>query len=237
MTAKQLITILLLVVLALSCNTPMTTESMTTETLQDILLEKGLTSGHRHLFLRAFKQEKILELWVGKDDTPFQLIRTYPFCVSSGTLGPKRREGDLQIPEGIYHVNRFNPNSKFHLSLGLNYPNAADLKHADPLQPGSDIFIHGGCASVGCIAITDSKIEELFPLCIESRDEGKNIEVHIFPFRMTKEQLSKFSSDINYQSLTPFWNQLEPIYQYFEQSNRLPAIVIDERGNYIMTME
>ncbi|HZH97477.1 MAG TPA: hypothetical protein VEX38_00780, partial [Fimbriimonadaceae bacterium] len=91
------------------------------------------------LFIRAFKQERELEIW-GAESERFHFLQTYPIVGVSGGPGPKRREGDRQIPEGVYHIDRFNPNSRFHLSLGLSYPNKADRLLGDPERPGSDIF-------------------------------------------------------------------------------------------------
>ena len=184
------------------------------------------------IFLRAFKQEQKLEAWIkAEKDSKFRLFKSYDFCKSSGKLGPKRREGDLQIPEGFYHINRFNPKSKFHLSLGLNYPNASDLILSDKEKPGSDIFLHGGCVTVGCIPITDEKIRELYLLASFAKDSGqKQIPVHIFPFKMTNAIFGeKNQNNPNYS----FWQSLEPIYRYFEKNEYLPSsIQIDENGFY-----
>lgn len=176
------------------------------------------------IFLRAFKQEQKLEAWVkSKNDQKFQLFKTYDFCKTSGTLGPKRREGDLQIPEGFYHINRFNPKSKFHLSLGINYPNASDLVLSDKEKPGSDIFLHGGCVTVGCIPITDEKIRELYLLASFAKDAGQTqIPVHIFPFKMSNKNLNTLGSQ---NSNIDFWKNLQPIYHYFERNKSLPASI------------
>lgn len=141
-----------------------------------------------YLFIRAYKQEQELEVWIKKIEGQYwQLLTIYPFSAFSGELGPKRKEGDRQIPEGFYYITHFNPQSKFHLSLRLNYPNEYDLIWADKEQPGSDIYIHGGEQTVGCIPITDDKIKELYILAWEAQKNGQpKIEVHIFPTRMTE---------------------------------------------------
>lgn len=116
--------------------------------------------------LLGFKAEKILELWAWQNKT-WVWIRDYPILAASGVAGPKLREGDLQVPEGIYQVNLLNPNSKFHLSMQIDYPNAFDRLHAkleQRTQLGGEIFIHGKAASIGCLAIGDPAIEELFTL-------------------------------------------------------------------------
>ena len=102
-----------------------------------------------------------MEVWIKEASKDYYvLLNTYDFCTTSGTLGPKRKEGDLQIPEGIYTINHFNPQSNFYLSLGINYPNASDKILSDPVHPGGDIYLHGNCVTIGCIPLTDDKIKE-----------------------------------------------------------------------------
>ncbi len=118
------------------------------------------------LALLAFKRERRLEIW-GRADGPWARIDALPILAASGGAGPKRHEGDGQVPEGLYRVVAFNPNSRFHLSLMLDYPNADDVAVADAegrTDLGSEIFIHGGAASIGCLAIGDLAIEDLFVL-------------------------------------------------------------------------
>lgn len=186
------------------------------------------------LYLRAFKAERELEAWVkekGKEE--WILLKTYPFCSSSGTLGPKRREGDRQIPEGIYYIDRFNPRSKYHLSLGLNYPSTADRLLGDPEIPGSDIFIHGGCKTVGCIAITDPGIEEVYVLAEWAKGNGQShIPVHLFPFRFTGSNWQQYGAA--HAEHRMFWQQLEPIYHIFEKQGQVPEIIIEPDGTYVI---
>ncbi len=123
----------------------------------------------REVALIAYKQEKKLELWA-RDNGEFRLIRDYFILAASSVLGPKLRQGDLQVPEGIYHITDLNPNSHYHLSMKLNYPNEFDLIHAEldgRTDLGSDIFIHGKDASIGCLAIGDTAIRELFVLAAQ----------------------------------------------------------------------
>src|SRR5690606_11025729 len=103
-----------------------------------------------------------------KNGEKFTLVKTYPVCSSSGLPGPKRKKGDRQTPEGFYHIDRFNPQSAFHLSLGINYPNSSDkiLGHSDP---GGDIFIHGSCVTIGCVPLTDDLIKEVYVLAVEAK--------------------------------------------------------------------
>ncbi len=155
------------------------------------------------LRMEAFKQEQILNVYLKDKNTDWILARTYPFCKFSGDLGPKLREGDGQIPEGIYKVAVFNPKSKFYLSLGLDYPNKRDLLLADPDEPGSDIYIHGGCLTVGCIPITDEKMAELYLL---AKGANSDIEVLILPFQKTSYNLEKYYKI--YPQWKDFWEEL-----------------------------
>ena len=148
--------------------------------------EKGLNWPADELYIRSFKYDGQLEVWVRSNhQKTFQLFKQYPVCKLSGVLGPKRREGDLQVPEGFYSIIELNPLSQFHLSLGLNYPNSADKINGDQQRPGGDIYIHGKCATVGCIPIQDDQIEELYVLVAHAENKGQqNIPVHIFPVKL-----------------------------------------------------
>jgi len=197
------------------------------ETAVKDLLKTQNAKGEYELFLRAFKKEKDLELWIKpKGATSYSLLTTYPFCTSSGTLGPKRKEGDLQIPEGVYHINHFNPFSTFHLSLGINYPNASDKILGDKKSPGGAIYIHGNCVSIGCIPITDEKIKELYVLAVESKNNGQSaIPVHIFPTRL---DVVDETDPIN----ASFWRNLKTIYDDFEKTKKLRPVSVDKAGAY-----
>ncbi|MCH9674170.1 MAG: hypothetical protein K0U93_22220 [Gammaproteobacteria bacterium] len=132
--------------------------------------------------LLAMKQESILELWTETATTRPRFIASYQIRALSGSAGPKLREGDRQVPEGFYEIVGLNPNSRYHLSMKLNYPNAFDLKHArleGRDQPGSNIFLHGKAVSIGCLAMGDDNIEELF---VAAADIGRaNINVIVSP--------------------------------------------------------
>lgn len=203
------------------------------EQLQKRLTQLNIEAKQLQIFLRAIKEEELLEVWgKNKQDQTFQLIKTYPFCANSGTLGPKRKEGDRQIPEGIYYIDRFNPKSSFYLSLGINYPNSSDRILGDANAPGSDIFIHGACASVGCISITDDKIKEVYTLADQAFQNGQQqIPVHLFPMRLTYDRLASLSLSKNrWQHHQNFWKELGEIYQYFEQHKTLPKVSINEHS-------
>ena len=199
--------------------------------IKSLLKKEGLDVSNFKLFLRAFKAEQKLEVWASqKSPESFILIKTYDFCQSSGILGPKRQQGDLQTPEGIYHIDRFNPTSSFHLSMGINYPNRADKKLGKS-NPGGDIFIHGNCVTVGCIPITDDKIKELYILCVEAKNGGQSkITTHFYPYKMT--DINHKSYIDKYPENKSLWNELKPIYQSFEKNKFVPYVKIDENGSY-----
>ncbi len=134
------------------------------------------------MILVALKREMKIEVWAAAAEGRFKLVRTYPILAASGTLGPKLREGDRQVPEGVYRVESLNPNSAFHLALRLNYPNAFDRAKAQldgRSDLGSDIMIHGPSSSIGCLAVTEEAAEDLFVLAAETRP--RNIAVIISP--------------------------------------------------------
>ncbi len=158
--------------------------------VENLLKSKKVTSNKFELKFRAFKNEAEFEVWIKAiDSSSWILLKTYDVCFSAGNLGPKLKQGDHQVPEGIYFVDRFNPNSRFHLSLGINYPNTVDLKRSSR-NPGGDIFIHGGCVSVGCIPLTNDLMEEVYILATEAKDHtNKKIQVEFYPFRMTQKNI------------------------------------------------
>jgi len=185
-----------------------------------------------HILLRAFKADKKLEIWAkNKDDSQYKLFTTHDFCRLSGRPGPKRRQGDKQVPEGIYHIDRFNPKSKFFLSLGINYPNASDLIRKEGENPGGDIFIHGKCVTIGCIPITDPLIMELYILAEKAKGNGQaNIQVQIFPTYMSEKRLDLFCR--RYPSQQAFWKELKPLYDQFESFPNDLEFRIEEDGRY-----
>jgi murein L,D-transpeptidase YafK len=127
--------------------------------------------------LLVFKEEKQLEVWAGNATGKLHRIGSYPVLAASGTTGPKRREGDQQVPEGFYRITVLNPNSRFHLSLRVDYPNAEDIAHAivPPEQMGGDIYVHGNAVSIGCVAIGDPGIEEVFALVAQAKTSERRI--------------------------------------------------------------
>ncbi len=185
------------------------------------------------IFLRAFKQEKRLELWVKKDSV-FGLFRSYPICYVPGKLGPKRKQGDSQVPEGVYFIDGFNPKSNFHLSMRINYPNESDLYFSDKEKPGGEIYIHGNCMSVGCIPIKDPNIEEVYLLALDATTGGQEqIPVHIFPCRLDDMNMQDLK-DSNFfnSSNRSFWENLQPVYAFFEQKRVVPEVEVNRKGRY-----
>jgi murein L,D-transpeptidase YafK len=191
------------------------------------------------IFLRWLKREAALELWArNSDHRRFHLVSTYPILASSGESGPKRREGDRQVPEGFYQVDRFNPQSNFHLSLGINYPNGADRVLSDREHPGGDIYIHGKNVSIGCAPIGDDGIEEVYLAALDAHAHGqKRIEVHVFPGRMTGPEWDDFAKAeiARRPELETFWAQLQPAYEFFEKRRLLPAVTVGKDGGYAVS--
>ena len=203
--------------------------------------EKKLPWPAKYIYLRSFKYDSQLEVWVKYDQAEkFKLFKTYKVCALSGSLGPKRMQGDYQVPEGFYYINEFNPKSVYHLSLGLNYPNPSDKLLGDSLQPGGDIYIHGSCVTTGCIPITNQQIEELYILASHAKSEGQDfIPVHIFPvqFKNVKSvgYLNKFLKDFpEYTGLT---DEMKKAYQYFDKTKKLPLVLINKKGGYVVEAE
>lgn len=149
--------------------------------LTPAISQAGLNLPLQRIALLSVKQDKTLALW-GDDGHGWAKIKTYPVLGASGELGPKLREGDKQVPEGVYRISGLNPNSAYHLSMKVNYPNEFDLKWAQQegrTEPGTNIFIHGKAVSIGCLAIGDTAIEELFVLIAnQGRDK---VQVIISP--------------------------------------------------------
>ncbi|WP_346239318.1 L,D-transpeptidase family protein [Niabella insulamsoli] len=199
---------------------------------------KNLKWPARYMYIRSFKYDSQLEVWVKNTvQEPYKLLKIYKVCALVGTLGPKRFEGDYQVPEGFYHINEFNPNSSYYLSLGLNYPNASDRVLSDQVKPGGDIYIHGGCATVGCIPIKDDQIDELYVLTASSKSIGLDfIPVHIFPIKYdvkrSYEYMTKLTKDDS--TLKSFSDKMEDAYDYFEKYKQLPIVMIKDNGEYVI---
>lgn len=208
------------------------------DTLKRQFAEKGLKWPAKQMYIRSFKYDSQLEVWVrSSNNEPFQLFKTYKVCALAGGMGPKRMEGDYQVPEGFYYINEFNPVSSYHLSLGINYPNPSDRVLSDSVKPGGEIYIHGSCMTVGCIPIQNAQIEELYILAAYAKNQGQDfIPVHIFPVRYNNrksfEYLAKTTKDD--QDLQRFAIKIKEVFDYFEQKKKLPLICINKQGEYVV---
>jgi len=207
------------------------------DTLMKQFREKGLAWPARYIYIRSFKYDSQLEVWIKNNrEEKYRLFKTYKICALAGTLGPKRLAGDYQVPEGFYYINEFNPRSEYHLSLGLNYPNASDRILSDSLQPGKDIYIHGSCVTTGCIPITDGQIEELYILAAHAKDMGEDfIPVHIFPVNFNNarsvDYLNKYLQ--TFSEYTPFAKSMRSAFYYFEKYREVPFVMVNGKGEYV----
>jgi murein L,D-transpeptidase YafK len=201
--------------------------------LKTELSQQSINTNLFSVFFRVFKQEELFEVWV-KDNTTstFKLLKNYKICASSGDLGPKRKEGDMQVPEGFYNINIFNPFSSYYLSLGVSYPNAADKYFSDKKSPGGAIMVHGNCVTIGCIPLTDDVIKEVYVLAVEAKANGQsNIPIHIFPCKLNETQLKTIcETNATHQK---FWTNLKTGFDYFESHKKLPTISVDKQGYYV----
>ena len=195
---------------------------------------KGLPYPPKGVFIRVFKADRELELWGARADGTYALVRTYPICASSGGPGPKRREGDGQVPEGFYSISVFNPRSDYHLSLGIDYPNASDRVRGQKGDLGGAIMIHGHCVTIGCVPITDPMIEEVYIAGLEARAGGQaRIEAHFFPARLDDSGWERLRRAPGVTpDLVAFWSELKPGFDAFERTHRPPAITVERDGRY-----
>jgi murein L,D-transpeptidase YafK len=186
------------------------------------------------MFIRGFKQERKLEVWVKSARTSWTLFETYDMCYISGDVGPKRCQGDGQVPEGFYHVSVFNPYSNYLISLGVSYPNKSDNVFGCKGDKGGAIMIHGNCVSIGCIPITDDKIREVYVLAVEAKADGQStIPIHLFPAKLTGENLKKLKTDFPDEAWGKLWDNLKEGYDWFETKKDVPTVTVDAKGKYI----
>lgn len=194
------------------------------------MAQRGFTWGSP-VFIRIFKESKEFQVWMKQGDV-YALFDTYPICSYSGKLGPKMAEGDHQAPEGFYviHPSAMNPNSAFHLSFDLGFPNAYDRSRK---ATGKDLMVHGSCVSVGCYAMTDAGIDKIYSLMGAAFDAGQaEIYVHIFPFPLTAENLGRHKAS----PWAAWWKSLEPVYNRFEKTHTVPPIDVRD-GKYALLPE
>jgi murein L,D-transpeptidase YafK len=209
---------------------PAAEQPLSKETMS-MLGRKGMDTG-APIFVRIFKEESELEVWKARDDGRFYHFKTYPICNWSGNVGPKTALGDKQAPEGFYRVSdtQMNPNSQYYLAFNLGYPNAYDRSLQ---RTGDALMVHGKCKSVGCYAMTDALMEEIYSLAREALKGGQtSFEVHAFPFRMTEANMVRYQGNPN----VPFWKTLKQGYDFFEKYRLPPTVAVCEK-RYVVNVK
>lgn len=184
------------------------------------------------ILLRIFKLENVMEIWKEKSNGHFGLLETYDICKWSGRIGPKFKEGDRQAPEGFYNVNRhqMNPNSSYHLSFNIGYPNTYDRSHE---RTGTHLMVHGACASAGCYSMTDDRVEEIYALAREAFKGGqRSFQVQAFPFHLTPKNMAIYAAHQQFD----FWKMLKEGYDHFEITKRPVKVDVCEK-RYLFNRE
>jgi len=184
------------------------------------------------IFVRLYKESSELEIWKEKQNGDFALLKTYAICKWSGALGPKKKEGDRQAPEGVYIVTpaQMNPNSSYYLSFNIGYPNAFDRALE---RTGSNLMVHGACSSAGCYSMTDEDAGEIFALARDSFRGGQtSFQIQALPFHMTAENLARHRDDAN----MPFWRMLKVGADHFDLTLRPPKVDVCEK-RYVFDAE
>ena len=183
------------------------------------LASAGFAMGNE-VHLRIFKREKRLEVWMRGDTAPYRMFRTYDICTFSGELGPKLREGDRQSPEGFYRIrlSQLNPDSRHHLAFNTGFPNEYDKQLG---RTGSFLMVHGGCSSIGCYAMTDGGIDEIYAVVEAALNRGQDgVDVAIFPFVMSEAALAAEAQN----TWHPFWTNLKHGFDLFETALMPPRV-------------
>jgi murein L,D-transpeptidase YafK len=191
---------------------------------QDVqsLLKTRAIAPSAPVYIRVFKEESELEVWKARADGRYVAIKTYPICKWSGSLGPKKALGDQMAPEGFYGFGNdgLKPDSKYHLAFNIGYPNALDRALG---RTGDFIMIHGQCVSVGCFAMTNELMEEIYAIVRDAIAGGmERVPVHVFPFRMTAENMKRHGG--HPERLT--WAPLKEAYDDFAKTQEPPRIGI-----------
>jgi murein L,D-transpeptidase YafK len=202
---------------------------------RELFLAKNLKFPPQRLLLQAFKREAVLEVWASDNtSSPFTYVKSFRICASSGQLGPKRRFGDQQVPEGFYEIDNFNPENAFLLSLHVSYPNSSDRILGSAGNLGGDIFVHGNCVTIGCLPITDDGIKELYWLAVLARQSGqKHIPIWIFPARLTDDGFVSLAQRHKQEpELVAFWANLKECFDTFQKDHRTPEITVSPEGRY-----
>lgn len=201
----------------------------------DRLFEKAGVPYPAPLLVRTFKEEGVLELWGAPSGrASFKRVASWPLTGYSGDLGPKRRRGDRQIPEGFYRIDHFNGASRYHLSLHIDYPNASDRVRGHKRHPGNNIFIHGNELTNGCIPIGDEAIEQLYVAVLDSQNAGHTTPIHIFPCRFDTPACTRRlrAATRPRSALVAFWANLEEGFRHFAVTGAPPVVGVDVEGRY-----
>ncbi|MBT1429262.1 murein L,D-transpeptidase [Dickeya dianthicola] len=180
------------------------------------------------VYIQIFKEERVLELYamIGGE---YKLVQSYPICKYSGGLGPKMTEGDFKSPEGFYQVDfkQLKPDSHYYRAINVGFPNEYDRAHG---YSGRYLMIHGECVSIGCYAMTNKYIEEIYTYVEKALRNGQQkVELAIYPFRMNEQNMKRHSRSTYYK----FWNQLQPGYAYFNKTHQPPAVSV-LNGQYVV---
>lgn len=189
----------------------------------------------KDIFLRVFKLQNEMELWARNNENgEYTFIKLFRVCAISGALGPKRTQGDRQVPEGFYFIDDFNPLSDYYLSMQLNYPNYSDSMQGKG-KLGGDIFIHGGCVTIGCLPMTDEGIKELYTICLNARLNGQEyIPVHVFPTRLTNSGMAYLKHEYPKDpARQQFWTEMKSSFDYFEKTHKLLPVMYGMDGKYV----
>ncbi len=246
MTKTVIISILGIVLLSFTIRTSFLTEQKKHERVRTAIMEKQgllektlkehkISIDNLNLLLVAYKDNDLMDLYAKtKQAVTYKKIHSYKICNRSGKLGPKRMQGDGQVPEGFYYINRFNPSSSFFLSLGLNYPNLADKRKSKASNLGGDIFIHGSCVTIGCLPMTNDLIKEIYLLSVYAHNNGQSkIPIYVFPFKMTNQNMSTYRANYkDSKELISFWDNLKIGYDKFVNDSKELNIKITENGDY-----
>ena len=179
------------------------------------------------VFIQIFKEERTLELY-GKIGNEYRLLDSYRICNFSGGLGPKRRQGDFKSPEGFYNVklNQLKPDSRFYRAINTGFPNQYDRDNG---YDGNYLMIHGDCVSIGCYAMTNASMDEIFTYVNAALRNGQqDVQINIFPFHMTDSNMQRH----RYSTYINFWRELQPGYAYFEKYHVPPTVNVTTTGQY-----
>jgi murein L,D-transpeptidase YafK len=195
-------------------------QPISTETLAK--MEALDTTPSSPTLIRTYKKEAELEIWKMKSNGEYALLKTFPMCRWSGQLGPKKREGDMQVPEGFYTIapGQMNPNSHYYLAFNVGYPNAYDRAYG---RTGGNVMVHGVCSSAGCFSMTDEQVADIYAIARDSFNGGqREIQLQSYPFHMTAENMAKFRLDPNID----FWKNLKDGSDHFEVTKNEPSVLV-----------